>query len=92
MPQPKSIIIVDCYTVPVHQHIHVFEFKINATSSDFKVRDFNQKLPNTDRMSWQAPLDESFLDNRVSKLLVTGEPRPNFRNPLSISILLLTWT
>ena len=69
MSQTEMINLIGLYKVPDHENVHLFEFKINSTDSDFDVGDFTQKLPNVDSMNWQVPYEEQFLDQNGTRII-----------------------
>lgn len=59
--------IIGVYNVPKKKNVHLIEILIN-TKDKYEIGEFTQEDPTADRLSWQAPYDECYLDYKGIKL------------------------
>lgn len=57
------------YTVAGFEDVHLMEFIIPKAPEDIEIGDFTQSLAGIDRLDWQAPYDESYLNEEGSQVI-----------------------
>jgi len=63
--------LVGVYNVDGQSDVHLLEFKINSNHENIDIGEFTQKVEGTDRLNWQTPWDEKYLNEAGTE--VTGD-------------------
>jgi len=68
-PMTTDINLIGVYKVIGQPNVHLVELYINAKHTDFDVGDFTQQQEGVDRLNWQAPWDEKYLNNEGTEII-----------------------
>ena len=63
--------LVGVYNVDGHSDVHLLELEINSNHANIDIGEFTQKLEGIDRLNWQTPWDEKYLNETGTE--VTGD-------------------
>ena len=63
--------LIGMYRVDGQPDVHLLEVSINANHSDIEVGKFTQEQDGVDRLDWQSPWDEKYLNEAGT--VITGD-------------------
>ena len=55
--------LIGVYSVDGQKDVHLIELSVRAKYSDINIGEFTQKQDGVDRLSWQTPWDEKYLND-----------------------------
>lgn len=59
----NSIELIGIYQLNHPSIIHIIELQVNEEIQEFDISKFTQEMEGQDKMNWQVPYDEKFLDS-----------------------------
>lgn len=73
--------LVGVYSIDQLQDVHLLEFEINANYKEINISEFTQKEEGTDRLNWQTPWDEKYLNTSGTEITGDWLNLPNDSSP-----------
>lgn len=68
---PNKIELIGIYEVSGHEDVHLIELAINTNHNNVDIGQFTQTQDGIDRLNWQAPWDEKYLN--ADGTIITGD-------------------
>ena len=65
----KEVDLIGIYTVDGVENVHLIELGIATNHKNIDIREFTQEQNGVDRLDWQSPWDEKFLDDSGIKII-----------------------
>lgn len=73
----SMIDLIGVYEVEGHPEVHLIEMIIKSSHDEIDIGEFTQKQDEIDRLSWQSPWDEKYLDETGFKVIGDWMNPPN---------------
>lgn len=61
--------LLGVYKIENEENVHLIELKMNSKASELILSEFTQEDKNLDKMDWQVPYEEVYLDNSGTRII-----------------------
>ncbi len=74
----KAISLIGIYSVDNEVDVHLIELDIKANFMDIEIDEFTQQKEDIDKLNWQAPYDEKYLNKQGTEIIGNWLDEPKY--------------